>query len=259
MVEIVRLDLLLIFVVIVGVIALVSQMLRGKKVELRRLPVLEACEEALRASAEKGTPLIMIPAMLTSYGRLGHPAPAASTATLQAYMEVVKHLSKLAGPLGVPIYILMSRFDNYMMSIDSSEMGYREGGHPEMFDPDRIMWFSEHSAALQRGHDLVEQYRPAAIITIGNAPYGSVSTLFEPMARHGGMVIAGDQWPDDNAAAIAGADYISFGEDTQAMGTYLSKDNIRRGCLFAEDFTKIFFIACVVVIGLLTAAGMQVF
>ena len=126
--QLVRVDILVVFVVSFLTLLASAFMLRGTK--LRQIPTVEASFEAVRVATEKGTPLLFDTGW-TGANFWGHSSGLTTLAFVPSTLELLKRIAKEAGPLGVRVITGTTNAVYAMMSHDFMESGYAESGHIE--------------------------------------------------------------------------------------------------------------------------------
>jgi len=250
----VRLDVLGVFIAFFIVLLGSSYALRG--VKLRPIPTVEASLEAVRASAEKGTP-VLFDTGWTGANFWGHASGLTTLCFVPATLELLRAMSREAGKLGVRIITGTTNSVYALMSHDFMQRGYAESGHPERFIPYDIRFYPDNTALVLTDVEMAHSLPFGAAVMVGGHNQTSNVVIYEALAYEGAMIVAGEIWPNDNSMAALCADYMSFAEENIAIGSYLSEDPVPRAILAGEDIIKGFLIALVIVGGILSLAGVM--
>jgi hypothetical protein len=115
--QLVRVDILIVFIVSFGTLLVSAFMLKGTK--LRPIPTVEASFEAVRVATEKGTPLLFDTGW-TGANFWGHSSGLTTLAFVPSTLELLKQISKEAAPLGVRLITGTTNAVYAMMSLRTS-------------------------------------------------------------------------------------------------------------------------------------------
>lgn len=250
--QIVRLDILVVFIASFITLLASSFVLKGTK--LRQIPTVEASIEAVRVATEKGTPLLFDTGW-TGANFWGHSSGLTTLAFVPSTLELLKNISQEAGRLGVRVITGTTNAVYAMMSQDFMEAGYGMSGHPERFEPDDINFYPDNTGLVVSDVEKIHRHNIGAAVMIGGHNQTSNIVIYEALATTGAMLVAGEIWPNDNSMAALCADYLSFAEENIAIGSYLSDDPVPKAILAGEDIIKGFLIAVVILGGILSALG----
>jgi len=249
---IVRLDILVVFLVSFLVLLISSVFLRG--VKLRPIPTVEASLEAVRVSAEKGTPLLFDTGW-TGSNFWGQSSGLTTLAFVPATLELLKNISKEAANLGVRVITGTTNAVYAMMSRDFMEVGYGMSRHPEKFDPDDIFFYPDNTGLVMSDVEKIHRFNIGAAVMVGGHNQTSNIVIYEALATTGAMLVAGEIWPNDNSMAALCADYLSFAEENIAIGSYLTDDPVPKAILAGEDIIKGFLIGVIILGSVLFCLG----
>jgi hypothetical protein len=249
---IVRLDILLITIASFITLLISSFMLKG--VSLRPTPTVEASIEAVRVSAEKGTPILFDPGWVGA-NFWGSSTGLTTLCFVPATLELLKAISREAGNLDVRVITGTRNAVYAMMSHDYMETAYGLSGHPERFNPDDINFYPDNTALIMSDVEKIHRHNIGAAVMVGGHSQTSNIVIYEALATTGAMLVAGEIWPNDNSMAALAADYMSFAEENIAIGAYLTDDPVPKAILAGEDIIKGFLIGVLIVGSILTALG----
>lgn len=242
--QIVRSDILAVFVLSFVTLLISSFVLKG--VKLRPIPTVEASVEAVRVSAEKGTPLLFDTGW-TGSNFWGHSSGLTTLCFVPATLELLKHISMEAGKLGVRVITGTTNAVYALMSHDYMQAGFAMGGHPERFAADDINFYPDNTALVLSDVDKIHRFKVGAAVMVGGHNQTSNIVIYEALAAQGAMLVAGEIWPNDNSMAALCADYLSFAEENIAIGPYLTEDPVPKAILAGEDMIKAFLIGMLLV------------
>jgi hypothetical protein len=239
-----NLDVLAVLVGSFVVLLISSVVLKG--VKLRQIPTVEASQEAVRVSAEKGTP-ILFDTGWTGANFWGASTGLTTLCFVPATLELLKGITTDAGKLGVrvitgttePVYALMSQ--------DFMRAGYTLGGHPERFNPEDINFYPDNTSLILSDVEYIHRYHIGSAVMVGGHNQTSNVVIYEALATEGAMIVAGEIWDNDNSMAVLCADYLSFAEENIAIGAYLTEDPVPKAVLAGEDLIKGFLIGVLII------------
>lgn len=250
--QIVRVDILAVFVVSFLTLLISSFALRG--VKLRSIPTIEATLEAVRVAAEKGTPLLFDTGW-TGANFWGHSSGLTTLAFVPSTLELLKFVAIEAAPLNVRVITGTTNAVYAMMSQDFMEAGYAEAGYPDRFNPEDIHFYPDNTGLVLSDVDKIHRFNIGAAVMIGGHNQTSNIVIYEALATTGAMIVAGEIWPNDNSMAALVADYLSFAEENIAIGAYLTDDPVPKAILAGEDIIKAVLIGIIVIGSVLYQLG----
>jgi hypothetical protein len=221
------------------------------RVRIRRLPALDAIEEAVGRAVEMGRPVFDI------FG-MGDFTSIYATQTV-AGLSILGYVARLCARLGAKLYSPQASVQVMPVAIEIVRDSYRAEGKLEELDIDeQLPYFSGTQFAWASGIiGMAARMRPAANIMIG--PFWAESMMFaETFHRVGSMQIAGTARLYQIPFFAAVADYVLIGEEIFAAGAYVSKDPLQAGSIVAQDWYKLVAIILGVVGALLATGGVGV-
>ncbi|HEY3314749.1 MAG TPA: DUF6754 domain-containing protein [Bacillota bacterium] len=234
---------------LVGVFgAIVYVMIRrtraGRRVaKIRKIPGLEAVEEAVGRATEMGRPVHM------TYG-LGDIDDASTF----AFWGMLGHVARLCARYETR---LLQTNNNYLVMAINEEVirqAYAESGRPDAYRPEDVRFlspwqFGYASAVL----GIFQRERPAANIMIGT--FLAESLIFAEAGHAVGAVqIAGTANTSQLPFFMAACDFCLLGEEIYAASAYLSRDPVLTGSVVGQDLAKIFLLG-LVILGTLVENG----
>ena len=213
---------------------------------VRKIPALDAIDEAVRSCAEKGRPSFWSP------GWGGAITDASTAIFAPGEFAVCKEVARLSGEVGVPMYSLASDAHINLLMRDYAREGFIESGHPELYDDAKIIWNPGGRGYLYTGIALLENYKPGAVILTGCFGSGTNSQVLQVARRVGAISIAGEMWPHETSHNAIAADYLMLPEEIVAAGAFLSEDTVNRSVVLGNDLIKIFSILIIAFFALTT-------
>jgi len=208
----------------------------GKPLYLRKIPGLNAVEEAVGRATEMGRPVLFIPG-------IAELDEIETIAGISILGRVAKITAQYETPLRVPVrYPLVLAAGQEVV-----EQAYIEMGKKDVYDRDTVRYVAgEQFAFTATVNGYMMRERPAANIYMG-AFFAESLLLAETGNAAGSIQIAGTARPEQLPFFIAACDYTLMGEELYAGSAYLSKEPIMTGGLKGQDFVKMLIAICVII------------
>ena len=217
---------ILIYVLVLFLSILLAK--RGGIKYIRKLPGLDAIEDAVGRATEMGKPVLY----LTGLERISNIATIAS---LDILARVSKKVAEYETPLLIPC------FDPIVLIIarEIVRESYSFTGKPDIYNEDNIYYITGNPFGYVAAVDgIMMREKPAANFYLG-AFYSDSLILAETGAATGAIQIAGTDSPIQLPFFIAACDYTLLGEELYAASAYLSRKKELLGTLKALDIMKI--------------------
>lgn len=207
----------------------------GKSLFIRKLPGLEAVEEAVGRATEMGKPVLFIPG-------ISELDEIQTIAGLSILGRVARITAQYETPLVVPVL--------YPMALAAAgevvKGAYLDSGKPEVYKPDMVRYVAgEQFAYVAAVNGIMLREKPAANVYMG-AFYAESLLLAETGFAAGAIQIAGTANPEQLPFFIAACDYTLMGEELYAASAYLSKEPLMLGSLKGQDLIKIALVGCII-------------
>ena len=215
---------------------------------LRRIPGIDAIEEAIGRAAETGRPILY----LTGSGELTGRGDASNMSTIAATV-LLGEVAKRSAVSGTAIKVPHRSPIVMAIAQDMVKDAYRTAGRPAASADESNFFIAADQFAYTAAVDgIMLRERPAANFFIGYY-YAESLLLAETGAATGAMQIAGTDAEHQLPFFVATCDYTLIGEELYAASAYLSRDPALVGTLRGQDLGKGFLlIGLVVGTGLLT-------
>ncbi len=240
-----RLNAMILLVVFSVVILLYIKWAKeGKPLFLRKIPGLEAVEEAVGRATEMGRPVLFIPGIQ----ELDEIETIAGVSILG---RVAKITAQYETPLMVPVrYPLVLAAGQEVV-----EQAYTEMGKHDAYSKDMVRYVAgEQFAFAATVNGIMVRERPAANIFMG--VFAAESLLLAETGNAAGSIqIAGTARPEQLPFFIAACDYTLMGEELYAASAYLSHEPLMLGGLKGQDLIKILIVIFIVVGVILVTLG----
>ena len=208
----------------------------GKKPFLRRIPGIDAIEEAIGRATEMGRPVLYVPGV----------QDIEDMQTVQALIileSVAKTTARYETPLKVPVSYPIP----FTIAQEMVKSGYVHAGRAEQYDPESVQFVSpEQFAYVAAITGVMMRDKPAAHIFLG-AFFAESLLLAEAGYATGAIQVAGTANADQLPFFVVACDYTLIGEELFAASAYLSGEPKLVGSLKGADLMKILIILLVVV------------
>ena len=216
----------------------------GKEVFVRRIPGLEAVDEAIGRATEMGRSILYV---LGLGGVSGVATVASMTILAQVARRTADYETSLRVPCNDPIVMNVVR--------EMVKTAYLEEGHPDAYNEDNIFFLTEDQFAYAAGVDgMMVREKPATVFLQGSFAAESL-ILAETGNSIGAIQIAGTDSEHQLPFFIAACDYTLIGEELYAASAYLSKEPMLLGSLRGQDWGKVLIFAALILGVLLELSG----
>ncbi len=240
-----RINAMILVLVFSGAILLYTRWAKqGKTLFLRKIPGLDAVEEAVGRATEMGRPVLFVPG-------IAELDEIETIAGISILGRVAKITAEYGTPLRVPVrYPLVLAAGQEVV-----EQAYVEAGNPDGYDRDCVRYVAgEQFAFTANVNGYMMRERPATNIYMG-AFYAESLLLAETGNAAGSIQIAGTSKPEQLPFFIAACDYTVMGEELYAASAYLSHEPVMLGGLKGQDFVKMLIIISLIVGVILVTFG----
>ena len=216
----------------------------GKPLFLRKIPGLDAVEEAVGRATEMGRPVLFVPG-------IAELDEIETIAGISILGRVAKITAQYETPLSVPVrYPLVLAAGQEVV-----EQAYIEAGKKDLYDKDTVRYVAgEQFAFTATVNGYMMRERPATNIYMG-AFFAESLLLAETGNAAGSIQIAGTARPEQLPFFIAACDYTLMGEELYAASAYLSHEPVMTGGLKGQDFIKLLIGICILIGVILVTFG----
>jgi hypothetical protein len=217
---------------------------QGKSLFVRRIPGLDAIDEAVGRSTEMGRATLYIPGI----GTIADVATIASLNILgQVARRVASYQSRIVVPNRDPIVFPVTQ--------DVVRQGFLEAGYPEDYRDDDVYFVTndQFSYAAATCGTMVRE-KPGATMLLGMF-YAEALVLAETGSSIGAIQIAGTDAISQLPFFVTTCDYTIIGEELYAASAYISREPTLLGSLKGQDAFKLIVIVLIVAGALAMTAG----
>ena len=208
-------------------LAMIGRARRNPSMFVRRIPGLDAVDEAIGRATEMGKPVLYLNGLLG----MDSLSTIASTSILgRMARKIADYDSKLLVPCFDPIVMTVSQ--------EVVREAYLEAGRPDAYKADDLFYVTNDQFGYVAAVDgIMLRDRPAACLYMGYY-YAESLLLAETGASTGAIQIAATDAVTQIPFFIAACDYTLIGEELYAASAYLSREPNQLGSLKAQDIGK---------------------
>lgn len=236
--------LLILLVYTLFLLYFISRAKLDKNLFIRKIPGLEAIDEAVGRSTELGRPILYIMG-------LGFISDIPTVASLAILKRVAYKAAEYDADVIVPCYdpIVM------VAAQETVKEGYLEAGRPDLYKESNIYYLTSDQFGYAAGVDgIIMRQRPGAIFLQGYF-YAESLILAETGHSVGAIQISGTTAVTQLPFFIASTDYTLIGEEMYAASAYLSRDALTLGTIKGEDYVKMIFVVIILIGALIETFG----
>lgn len=208
----------------------------GRELFIRRIPGLEAVDEAIGRATEMGRSIMYILG-------LGGVSNVATIASMNILSQVAQKTADYETPLRVPCN------DPIVMNVvqEMVRTAYLNEGRPDAYNEENIFFLTESQFAYAAGVDgMMVREKPAAVFLQGSF-FAESLILAETGNSIGAIQIAGTDKEHQLPFFIAACDYTLIGEELYAASAYLSREPMLLGSLKGQDYGKVMIFGAIVI------------
>ncbi len=224
-----------------GIVFYAISTARKREIFLRRIPGLDAVDEAIGRATELGKPILY----LTGAHDMSDPSTIAAAVILG---RVAKRTAAYGTDLLVP------HRDPITMAVcqEITKQAYLEAGKPDLYKDDSNFFITSDQFSYTAAVDgIMLRKKPAANFFMGHY-FAEALLLTETGASTGAIQIAGTDSDHQLPFFVTTCDYTLIGEELYAASAYLSREPVQVGTLRGQDIGKA-LILCVLGVGTVLA------
>jgi hypothetical protein len=227
-----------------GIVFYAISYAKRHEIFLRRIPGLDAVDEAIGRSTELGKPILY----LTGAHDMSDPSTIAAAVILG---RVAKRTAAYETELMVP------HRDPITMAVcqEITKQAYLEAGKPDLFKEDSNFFITSDQFSYTAAVDgIMLRKKPAANFFMGSY-FAESLLLTETGASTGAIQIAGTDSDHQLPFFVTTCDYTLIGEELYAASAYLSKEPVQVGTLRGQDIGKAIILSAIVIGTVLATIG----
>jgi hypothetical protein len=208
----------------------------GKKPFVRRIPGIDAIEEAIGRATEMGRPVLFVPGIQDI-----------DDIQTVAGLVILESVARLTAKYETPISVPVSYPIPFAIAQEMVKGGYLHAGRPEQYNPDSVRFVSpEQFAYVAAVAGMMLRERPGAHIFMGSF-YAESLLLAETGFSTGAIQVAGTANVHQLPFFVVACDYTLIGEELYAASAYLSGEPKLVGSLKGADLIKLVIVGLVLV------------
>ncbi len=217
---------------------------KRNEIFLRRIPGLDAVDEAIGRATELGKPILY----LTGAHDLHDPSTIAAAVILgKVAKRAALYETELIVPHREPITMAVCQ--------EITKQAYLEAGKPDLFKEDANFFITSDQFSYTAAVDgIMLRKKPAANFFMG-AYFAESLLLTETGASTGAIQIAGTDSDHQLPFFVTTCDYTLIGEELYAASAYLSKEPVQIGTLRGQDIGKAVILFVIAVGTVLATVG----
>lgn len=238
----------LILLICLALLVMISRSRSGKQPYIRRIPGLDAIDEAVGRATEMGRPMLLQPGL-----------EAIDVVVLQA-IAILAYVARAAARFGNRILVPVASATVTPVAEEAIREAYNAEGRLEDFRPDDIMFLSDRQFAFAAGvAGLIQREKIAASFMFGY--YFAESLIMAENANQVGAIqVAGTVQTTQIPFLIAACDYVIIGDEFYAATAFLTREPTLVGSLVGQDYGKIAILSiCVLGVVFATLFGQKNF
>ncbi|MEP6935121.1 MAG: DUF6754 domain-containing protein [Nitrospirota bacterium] len=219
---------------------------RKREIFLRRIPGLDAVDEAIGRATELGKPILY----LTGAHDMSDPSTIAAAVILG---RVAKRTAAYGTDLLVP------HRDPITMAVcqEITKQAYLEAGKPDLYKDDSNFFITSDQFSYTAAVDgIMLRKKPAANFFMG-AYFAEALLLTETGASTGAIQIAGTDSDHQLPFFVTTCDYTLIGEELYAASAYLSREPVQVGTLRGQDIGKALILGVLAIGTILATLGVM--
>ncbi|MEK6801278.1 MAG: DUF6754 domain-containing protein [Nitrospirota bacterium] len=217
-----------------GIVFYAINLAKRKEIFLRRIPGLDAVDEAIGRATELGKPILY----MTGAHDMNDPSTIAAAVILgRVAKKAAAYETELLVPHREPITMAVCQ--------EITKQAYMEAGKPDLFKEDANFFITSDQFSYTAAVDgIMLRRKPAANFFMGSY-FAESLLLTETGASTGAIQIAGTDSDHQLPFFVTTCDYTLIGEELYAASAYLSKEPIQIGTLRGQDLGKAFVLGVI--------------
>lgn len=224
--------LLLLVIIMAAVAYFIKAAEKGKVPTLRRVPGIDAIDEAIGRAVEMGKPIVCSHGIANLRGATSGPQTLAG-------LSVLSYVAKKAIESGARVIVPVRQAEVWPIAADIVETEYKLAGKEDEFNVEDIRFLSPQQFGYASNYmGLLMRERPAANIMIG-AYWAESLQLGETGNRAGAFQISGTAQTSQIPFFLVTTDYCLIGEEIYSAGAYLTQDGPLIASLAGQDVGRI--------------------
>ncbi len=203
----------------------------GRLPKIRRLPALDAIDEAVGRATELGKPIHQA----LSYQSI---MSSAASPMILSGISVSRYVARKAAEMGTDLVVTVGAAETYSVAEEVVRTSYLEAGKPDAYGPSVVRFLSPAQFAYTTAAiGIMSREKVAANIMIG---YFAAESLILAETGHnlGAIQIAGTAVMPQIPFFVVACDYCLIGEEVYAVSAYLEREPETLGTIAGQDVAK---------------------
>ncbi len=224
-----RMSVLVLMLVFFGMVLVFTKLAeRGADLFVRRIPGLNAIEEAVGRATEMGRPVLYVPGI----GEIDNIMTIAS-------LTILSHVAKITARYETPLIVPTARAVVMSAAEEVVKEAHAAVGKPDGYNPDNIRYLSDAQFAFAGAvNGIMLREKPAANLYMG-AFWAESLLLAETGFEAGAIQVAGTAMVSQLPFFVTACDFTLMGEELYAASAYLSREPKLLGGLKGSDWMKV--------------------
>jgi hypothetical protein len=222
-------------VVVWLVLRYIAAVRSGRDFFIRRIPGVDAIDQAIGTAVEKGRPISFSSGLTTV------------SPVLYACMGVLFHIGRRVARLKASL--LLPQNDSQVLSVadETIREAYRVESRSHLYEPRNMRFLSDEQFAFAAGYAGMVQREQVGAAFLFGVFAGESLILAEAGQQIGASQVAASISPEQVAFFVCTCDYTLIGEELFAASAYLTREPVQLGSLLGQDRAKLLFLVIVLI------------
>jgi len=226
--------ILILLALLLGPVLYYIRVAKNKDIFIRRIPGIDAVDEAIGRSVELGRPLSFTSG-LTGVSPL-----------LYACLGVLRYIGRKAAIYKSRLFVPCNDPEALALTEATLQNAYRSEGRFAQYDSTMIRFLSQEQFAYAAGYQgLIHRENVGGAFLFGRFAAESL-ILAESAQQIGAVQVAATISSAQIPFFITTCDHTLIGEELYAAGAYLSKDPVQVGSLRGQDIAKLVIVILII-------------
>lgn len=219
---------------------------KGKEMFIRRIPGLDAVEEAVGRATEMGKPILYVPGL-----------DVISSVSTIASMNILSQVAKKTATYNTTLLVPNRDPVVYTVAREVVKEAYTDAGRPDAFNQDNVYFITQDQFGYTSAVcGTMVREKPATNLFLGYF-WAESLVLAETGAATGAIQIAGTDSIFQLPFFIVACDYTLIGEELYAASAYLSREPLLLGSLKGQDWGKMIILGVLMLGSILALVGWE--
>jgi hypothetical protein len=227
---------ILTLIICVAILVMIMRARGGKQPYIRRIPGLDAMDEAVGRATEMGRPMLLISGI----------GGGIDVVTLQA-LAILANVARSAARFGNRILAPVFKAEMIPVTEEALREAYNAEGKLENFRPEDISYLTDRQFAFAAGvAGIIQREKVAATFLFGYF-FAESLIMAENANQVGAIQVAGTVQTTQIPFLVAACDYVIIGDEFYAATAFLTREPTLVGSLVGQDIGKaLIMLACII-------------